>query len=74
MLDALKLGLELARAAVGDVVEEHDQLVLGARLMTPVGGQELAQRPGPERSPDEVHDGDHGESDNLTGEPAGSGP
>ena len=60
MLDALELGLELRGQRVGDIVEEHDQLVLDARRMTPVGGQELVQRPGPQRSPDEVHDGDHG--------------
>ncbi len=64
MLDALKRCFELGRQRLGDVVQEHHQLVLGAGRAPSVGGQELPQRSGPEGAPDEVHDRDHREDTN----------
>ena len=59
-----KRRLELGGQRLGDVIEEHHQLVLDAGWMSSVGGQKLLQRSGPEGSPDEVHDRDHGEDTN----------
>ena len=60
MLSSLQLCFERRALLATNAVEEHDQLVFDARSVPMVGRQKRVQGYRPERSPDQMHDGDHG--------------